>query len=146
MISVSIEIDRSPTDVFAYVAQLDKHTEWQPAIIRAHMEPPGEARQGTRNIEFRRVPGDPREIISEVVVYDPPRRIAARGLNGPLRAHVGITIEPLNNGRRSRVTQELELEGRGIGKLFALFARRSAHKEMAQDQARLKEQLEGRKS
>ena len=143
MISVSIEIDRRPTDVFAYVAQLDKHAEWQAAIIRARMEPPGTPRLGTRNIELRRIPGGPREIISEVIVYDPPRRIAARGLNGPLRAQVGITVEPLDNGTRSRVTQDLELEGRGIGKLFAVFARRSAQQAMAKDQARLKALLEG---
>ncbi len=97
---------------------------------------------GTRNIEMRRVPGGPREIVSEVVEYDPPRRIAARGLNGPIRARVGITIEPIENGKGSRFIQELELEGYGIGKLFAILARRSAPKQISKDQARLKQILE----
>jgi hypothetical protein len=142
LISVSIEIDRSPADVFAYIEELEKHGEWQAAIVSARQEPPGPTRVGTRNIEIRRVPGGPREIVSEVVQYDPPRHISARGLNGPIRARIGITVEPLDNGTRSRVTQELELEGYGIGKLLAVLARRSAPKQMSEDQARLKQLLE----
>ena len=144
MISVRIEIDRNPAGVFAYIEQLDKHGEWQAAIVSARQEPPGPTRVGTRNIEIRRVPGVPREIVSEVVVYDPPRRISARGLNGPIRARIGITVEPLDNGTRSRVTQELELEGRGIGKLLVVLARRSAPKAMSEDLTRLKQLLEGK--
>lgn len=33
MIKSSVEINRKPDDVFAYIAQLDKHGEWQEAII-----------------------------------------------------------------------------------------------------------------
>lgn len=142
MIRASIEIRRSPAEVFAYVEQLDKHGEWQENVISAHKEPIGQTQVGTRNIEMRRVPGGPREIVSEVVEYDPPRRIAARGLNGPIRARVGITIEPIDNGNGSRVIQELELDGYGIGKLFAILARRSAPKQISKDQARLKQILE----
>ena len=83
---VSIEIDRSAADVFAYVEQLEKHGEWQPAVLSTRKYPPGPTRIGTRNIEMRHVPGGSREIVSEVVEYDPPRHIAARGINGPLRA------------------------------------------------------------
>ena len=143
MIRSSIEINRSPTDVFAYVEELDRHGEWQDAIITARKEPPGPTRLGTHNFEVRRIPGGPREIESEIFEYEPPRRIAARGVNGPVRATVVITIEPLDGGSRSRFTLELTLAGRGIGRLFALLARRSARQQVPRDQLRLKRVLEG---
>lgn len=143
MIRSSIEINRSPRDVFAYVEELDRHGEWQDAIITARKEPPGPTRLGTHNVEMRRIPGGPREIESEIFEYEPPRRIAARGVNGPVRATVVITIEPLDGGSRSRFTLELTLAGRGVGRLFALFARRSARQQVPRDQLRLKSILEG---
>ena len=143
MIRSSIEIDRPPADVFAYVEQLDRHGEWQPAIVSARKEPTGPTRVGTRNIEVRRVPGGPREFVAEIIEYDPPRRIKAQGVSaGPIRPTITVTIEPLNAGTRSRFTLELVLEGRGIGKLFAIFARRAARRDVPLDQARLKKILE----
>ena len=63
MITSSIEINRKPEDVFAYVDQLERHGEWQPAIVSARKEPAGPTRVGTRNIETRRVPGGPQEFV-----------------------------------------------------------------------------------
>jgi uncharacterized protein YndB with AHSA1/START domain len=145
MISNSIEIDRPPEDVFAYIDDLDRHGEWQDAIIKARKEPPSATRVGTRNFETRRVPGGPREFVSEIIEHDPPRRIVAGGLTGPLRPTLTLTIEPLDNGSRSRFTLEMDLSGRGMGKVLAFFARRSAREQVPRDQARLKEILEGRK-
>lgn len=145
MIRESIEIDCPPSDVFAYVEELDRHGEWQEAIISARKEPAGPTRVGTRNTEVRRIPGGPREFVSEITEYDPPRRISARGLNGPVRPTITITVEPLDGGARSRFTLQLDLQGRGIGKLFAIFAKRSARTQIPIDQARLKKLLESQK-
>lgn len=142
MITDSIEIDRPPREVFAYIEDLDRHGEWQNAIVSSRKEPAGATRLGTRNVETRRVPGGPREIVSEIVEYDPPRRIAARGLGGPIRAGIGLTVEAIGDGSRSRVRMDLDLQGYGIGKLFVLFARRGARKEVPENLRRLKERLE----
>ena len=137
----SIDINRPSGEVFAYVAQLDRHGEWQEDVVSARMEPAGTARVGTRNIEVRRVPGGPREIISEVTECDPPRRIAARGLGGPIRAQVALNVEPLGDAR-ARVTMEVELLGYGIGRIFVIFARRHAKQQVPRDLAQLKGLLE----
>ena len=144
MITETIEIERPPRDVFAYIEDLERHGEWQDAIVSVRKEPAGPTRLGTRNIETRRVPGGPREFTTEVVEYDPPRRIAARGLGGPIRASIGLTIEPAGDGSRARVRMDLDLQGYGIGKVFVLFARRAARKEVPRNLRHLKERLEGR--
>lgn len=144
MIRSSIEIDRPAAEVFAYVDQLERHGEWQDAIVSARKDPSGPTRVGTRNIERRRVPGGPQEFVSEIIEHDPPRRIVARGLNGPIRPTVTVTVEPIGDGSRSRFTLELALRGIGIGRLFVLLARRSARTQIPRDQARLKAILEKR--
>jgi hypothetical protein len=77
----------------------------------------------------------------EMTEWDPPRRAAFRVLNGPIRA-VGVpTAEPLGENR-SRVTLELDFEGRGLAKLLLPLARRDAAKQVTRDQAALKARLE----
>jgi uncharacterized protein YndB with AHSA1/START domain len=142
VISSSIDIDRPPEDVFAYVAELDRHCEWQPAIVAGHKSPEGPTAMGTLNYETRKIPGGPREFVSEVVEFDAPRRIVAVGQNGPVRPRVTVEVAPLDGGSRSRFTMSLEINGHGIGVLFAMLARRSARKTVPEDQARLKAILE----
>ena len=142
MITDSIEINRRPEDVFAYIDQLDRHHEWQSPLVSCKVDTQGPTRVGTRATETRKVPGGPREITYEITEHDPPRKASFRGLNGPIRAVGTVTVEPLDGGARSRVTLELELEGHGLGKLLVPFARRDAAKHVPEDQARLKERLE----
>jgi uncharacterized membrane protein len=142
MIRESIEINRKPQDVFAYLDQLDRHGEWQGTIISSRVETEGPTRVGSRAVDRRKVPGGPRDIGYEVSEHDPPRRVSFRGVDGPVRPLGTVTIEPLGEGSRSRVTLEFDLEGHGIGKLLAPFARRQAARQIPQDQAKLKERLE----
>lgn len=142
MITHSIEIDRNPEDVFGYLDQLDRHGEWQSAIVSTKIETDGPTRVGSRVVDTRKVPGGPRDIPYEVTEHDPPRKVSFRGVEGPVRPVGTVRVEPLGDGSRSRVTIELDLQGHGVGKLFAPFARRQAAKEVPQDQARLKERLE----
>jgi hypothetical protein len=52
----SIEIDRSPEVVFAYVDDLGKHREWQEQIVSVHVETDGPTRVGTRATEVAPFP------------------------------------------------------------------------------------------
>src|SRR5262249_48329633 len=108
MVIASIEINRPPDVVFDYIAQLDRHGEWQPAVLGARKDPPGPTRLGTRNIETRRVPGGPREFISEVTQYDPPRILSFQGVDGPVRPRGTVNVDPIGDGSRSRVTLKLD--------------------------------------
>jgi uncharacterized membrane protein len=89
------------------------------------------------------VPGGRQKITYEITEHDPPRRAVFRGLDGPIRPVGSVTVEGLDEGRRSRVTLELDLVGHGLlGKLLAPIARRDARKHIPDDQARFKERLE----
>jgi len=142
MITNSIEIDRRPEDVFAYLDELDRHGEWQGQIVDVTVETEGPTRVGSRATDTRRVPGGPRRFTYEVTEHDPPRRSAFRGVSGPVRPFGSVTVEPVGDGSRSRVTLQLDFEGRGFGKVIAPLARREARRTVPQDQARLKERLE----
>jgi uncharacterized membrane protein len=142
MIVESIEITRPPEEVFAYLDQLERHGEWQDEIVSSKLETEGPTRVGSRATDTRRMPGGPRDITYEIVDHDPPRKTSFRGLEGPVRAVGTVTVEPLDDGSRSRVTLEFDLEGHGIGKLVAPLARRQARKQIPNNQLKLKERLE----
>jgi len=142
MITSSIDIDRSPEHVFAYLDELERHSEWQASLMSSRLESGGPVGVGTRATDVRRVPGGPREMTYELTEHQPPRRSAWRGVNGPVRADGSVTVEPLDDGARSRVTVDLDLQGHGLGMLIAPFARMQARKQLPVDQAKLKEILE----
>jgi uncharacterized protein YndB with AHSA1/START domain len=142
LITHSVEINRSPEDVFAYLDQLDRYVEWQENLISTRVETEGPTQVGSRGVDRRRVPGGPRDIPFEVTQHDPPRKISFGGTAGPVRPVATLTVEPVGDGSRSRVSLELDLQGHGFGKLVAPFARRGAAREAAQDHKRLKERLE----
>ena len=138
----SIEINRSPEDVFAYLDDLSRHHEWDDQIVSTRVETEGPTRVGTRATDTRKVPIGKQDITYEVTEHDPPRRSTFRGVNGPVRPVGALTIEALEGGARSRVTIEIELQGHGIGKLLAPLANREARKNIPGNQAKLKERLE----
>ena len=139
----TIEIDRSPAEVFGYLDQLDRHGEWQTSIQEVTAVSDGPTGVGTRATEKRRVPGGAREMTYEITEHDPPRRVAFRGLDGPVRPVGTVTIEPLDGGSRSRLRLEFDVEGHGFGKLIAPLVRFDARRHIRSDQRRLKERLEG---
>jgi uncharacterized membrane protein len=138
----SIEINRSPEDVFAYVDDLGKHAEWQEQLVSTHVETEGPTRVGTRAADKRRMPGGTRDITYEITEHDPPHKSSFRGVDGPVRPIGTVTVESLDGGARSKMTLELDLKGRGLGVLIAPLARASARKDIPKSHQRLKEILE----
>jgi uncharacterized membrane protein len=139
----SIVIDRPGEEVFAYLDQLDRHGEWQASLLSAKVETEGPTRVGTRVVERRKVPGGARDIPYEITAHEPPRKASFRGTAGPVRPVGTVTVDPVGKSS-SRMTLELDLEGHGIGKLFAPLARRQAAKEVPASHEKFKQLLESR--
>jgi uncharacterized protein YndB with AHSA1/START domain len=141
-ITTSIEVGRSPAEVFAYVTDPSTMHEWQQGCVSGHMDAPT-TQVGSKCTTIRNIGGREREVTTEITEYDPPRRWADRGIDGPLRAIVAVTVEPRAEGSQSRLTIELDFTGHGIGKLLVpLVVRRQAAREMPENMRRLKQRLE----
>ena len=139
-ITTSTEVARPPADVFAYVTDPARFAEWQEGVVGGHLEADAPQGVGDRCVTTRRIGGGERAVVSEI---NPPRTWGVRGLNGPIRATVNVTVSPLEDGNRSRVTIELDFAGHGVGKLLVpLVVRPSARKEMPANLQKLKQRLE----
>ena len=142
-ISESIEINRRPEDVFAYLDDVKRHGEWQEQIVDVQPEGDQPMGVGKRVRETRRVPGGDRSTTYEITEHDPPRSFAFRGIDGPLRPVGKGTIEALDGGERSRFTIEFDFESHGFsGKAMRPLALMQAKKAIPKGQQRLKERLE----
>jgi uncharacterized protein YndB with AHSA1/START domain len=98
---------------------------------------------GSRFITIRHVGGRDRPMTMEMTELSPPKTWTARGVDGPVRGIVHGTVEPLDDGARSRVTIQLDFEGHGMGMLLVpLVVRRQAKAEMPRTSQKLKELLE----
>jgi hypothetical protein len=141
-ITTSTEVDRSADDVFAYATDPTRFHEWQQGVIDGHMDQPGIPAVGARCLTTRRIGGANRPSTSELAHINPPRTWGMRGVDGPIRAIVDLTVEPLT-AQRSRLTITVDFVGHGIGKvLVPLVVRREARKEMPANLATLKHRLE----
>ena len=139
----SIEIARPQEEVFSYVTDPSRFAEWQAGVVGGSMEGGKSPSVGSKCTTTRRIGGTEREVTSEITKIDPPTSWAVHGIDGPIRAIVNVTVEPLNGSAQSRVTIELAFEGHGIGKLLVpLVIRRQARNEMPENCRRLKRRLE----
>ena len=92
----SVEIARRPEDVFAYLDDYSRHTEWQTNLVSAHVDTEGPIKVGTRVTEVRRMGKREQPVSIEITEHDPPRSFAFRGTEGPIR--------PVGTGTTSAVS------------------------------------------
>ena len=103
---------------------------------------PDRSEVGDHCMTTRRIGGAERPSPRAVTHVDPPRTWGVQGIDGPIRATVDVTVEPLTRDR-SRLTISVDFEGHGIGKvLVPLMVRREARAEMPANMAALKERLQ----
>ena len=142
--STSIDVERPAADVFAYATDPTRFHEWQQGVVEGHLEQPGPPQVGARCLTTRRIGGANRASTSTVTHVEPPRTWGVQGIDGPIRAIVDVTVEPLATDR-SRLTITVDFTGHGIGKLLVpLIVRRQARAEMPVNLAAIKQQLETR--
>lgn len=106
------------------------------------MDHPGPPAVGSHCYTTRRIGGANRPSTSELHHIDSPRAWGVRGIDGPIRAIVDLTVEPISTSR-SRLTIAVDFTGHGIGKLLVpLIVRPEARKEMPHNLQALKRRLE----
>jgi carbon monoxide dehydrogenase subunit G len=127
---LTIEIARSPEDVFAYLTDVSNLPAWQAGVKSAT--------RGDRRIEeSRSLLGRELHTTLEVVEEDEPRLFTVRALDSPVPFTVRHELEPADGGTRLAVTAEGDVPGFAAG----LVARR-AERQFRKDFERLKKILE----
>jgi uncharacterized protein YndB with AHSA1/START domain len=140
----SIDISRSPHDVFWYATDFAQFPRWQGNVVSARQEGESALVTGSRAVVTRRV--GPRRVRATETITEltPTETWEVRSSGGlPVTAIAKGRIESLDGGNRSRVTITLDFAGHGIGKLLIpLVIRWQARKQLPQNTAKLKEVLE----
>jgi uncharacterized protein YndB with AHSA1/START domain len=141
-ITVSVEVARTAEQVFTYATDPSHFSEWQKGVVSGHMDSAGAPKVGDRCHTTRRIGFSNRPDTSELVRYDPPHQWSVRGVSGPIRAIVDVTVEPRSD-TSAQLTIALEFEGHGIGRLLVpLVVHRQAQREMPVNLAALKQRLD----
>jgi uncharacterized protein YndB with AHSA1/START domain len=139
----TIVVDRTPEDVYMYVTDPEHLPEWQLSAVSAERLDEGPLHPGSRVRVNRRIGRREIPMTMELDEYAPPSSWGMHGVDGPVRAHVHGEIEPLDEGRRSRLTLEVDFEGHGMGKMLVpLVVRPQVRKELPRNEQILKDRLE----
>ncbi|WP_319460187.1 SRPBCC family protein [Micromonospora sp. RTP1Z1] len=132
----TIEIARPPDEVFAYATDPSRFAEWQHDVVRVRLL------DGSRFTTIRRIRGAERTMSQQITQNEAPHNWAARGIDGTIRPHATITVEPIEDGTRSRVTFTLDFEGHGLGVPLVPLVRRQARHAAPTSYQNLKRLLE----
>jgi carbon monoxide dehydrogenase subunit G len=127
---LTIEIARTPEDVFSYLTDVSNLPAWQGGVKSATL------RDG-RVEESRSLLGRELQTKLEIVEQEEPRLFTLRALDSPVPFTVRHELEPVDTGTRLKVTADGDVPGFAAG----LLARR-AEKQFRKDFERLKEILE----
>jgi uncharacterized protein YndB with AHSA1/START domain len=140
----TIDVARPPEEVFAYATDPKRFGEWQSDVVSVSTEGDAPLPVGARFTTTRRIRGTDRTMTQEVTESSPPYTWSARGMDGPIRPSARVTVEPGPDGAGSRVTFDLDFEGRGIGVALLPLVRRQAERGAPISYRRFKELLEAR--
>jgi Polyketide cyclase / dehydrase and lipid transport len=145
-ITTTIDVGRTQLEVFDYVTDPTRFIEWQHGVVAGRMEADRRYGVGARCLTTRRIGFAERPVTSEITHIQRPRTWDIRGIDGPIRAIVHVTVDPLDDDH-ARVTIQLDFTGHGIGKLLVpLAVRPQASREMPENLQKLKQRLESRSS
>ncbi len=137
---LTIEIERTPEDVFSFLTDVSNLIEWQSGVHSAEIAGGGEPRAGARIAESRHLLGRELSTTLEIAEYEPPRLFTLRALDSPVPFTVRHELEPAGEGTRLTVTGEGDV-GLLPGFAAGIMGRR-AEKQLRRDFERLKRLLE----
>jgi len=127
---LTIEIARTPEEVFSYLSDVSNLPAWQAGVRAAEQT-------GDRIEETRSFLGREMHTTLEVVESESPRVFTLKALNGPVRFTVTHELEATGSGTRLTVVADGDVPGFASG-----IVAQQAKRQFSKDFARLKEILE----
>jgi uncharacterized membrane protein len=145
----SIIIDRSPEDVFAFLAVRKNDPVWTAAVVESewlvptaqNTDPP--IALGRRGRMMMKNMGRRLEYVDEVTDYEPGRRIAHRTVEGPIQLKTACLTDPAGDRCRATVVAETDnFVGGPFGKVANPIVARIVGRGFRSDLTKLKGILE----
>jgi uncharacterized protein YndB with AHSA1/START domain len=140
-IEESVEIDRPPEEVFAYVADPEHLPEWSGIVQEVRKEGQGQPQEGDRFTTAAKFLGRRFETPMEVVAHEPPRRHSDRSTGGPFEQEYTFIVEETEGGG-TRLTQVAEGEPAGFFRLVGPLLEMAGRRQFRADLENLKALLE----
>jgi hypothetical protein len=132
-VEASIVVNRSPDDVFAFLAVRDNDPVWMSAVTESEwLEPSARLAVGRRGRMALKMFGRQTEYVDEVTAFEPGRQIAHRTVEGPFQLNTACLCEPDGGFCRTTVVAEADrIFGRVVDPVVAKLMRRGFKKDLA---------------
>jgi hypothetical protein len=108
---ISQDIRRSPSDVFAFVADFRNMPRWYEAVERVTSTTPGLTGTGARFHMVRALPGGPALNDVEITSYRQDEEVTFTSISGPTPFEYGYLVEPDGDASRLVLNGSISAEG-----------------------------------
>lgn len=135
-----VMISRPIEDVFGFLSDFENIPKWNYAIVETRKVSEGPVGVGTIYQQVRSVPSRSEESF-EVTAFAAPRYLEIRGQLGPFPSRLSYALDVIPEG--TRVTNSVELELRGPGRLLGRVAVPRVRDAVAANLRKLKQLLDG---
>lgn len=145
-VTASVHVERPPTEVFDYLADVARHVEWSPKAYRVEGVAVGhQVTEGKRFTSYGWLPGDKdhRNDVEVTAVQAPSRLVLSSVDQGQVTVNTFMVTADRDGSRVERV-MEVQRPGGVVGLVFPLIAMVLIRPDVAKGLARLKSNLEGR--
>ncbi len=107
----SVDTQRPPEEMFAYLSDFSTTAEWDPGVVEAERLGELPIAEGTEFRLLARFLGRETPLIYRVVEYDKPRAVTVRGESSSVVSLDRITFEAAGTGTRITYDAKLTLKG-----------------------------------
>jgi uncharacterized protein YndB with AHSA1/START domain len=135
----TVMIRRPIEEVFGFLSDFENLPKWNYAIVETRKVSQGPVGVGTIYQQVRSVPSRSEERF-EVTAHNPPRHLEIHGRLGPFPSRLSYALDATPEG--TRVTNSVELELCGPGRLLGRVAVPRVREAVAANLSKLKELLE----
>lgn len=141
-ITIQIDIDRPPAEVYSYATDPTHFPEWQKDVAAVNVVSGAPGSNGSTFDTIRHFAGASQTMTQKVTEANPPLRWSSRGINGAIKANGTLSFQPLDGGCRSRVTFSITYDSGLLGKAIIPLVVRQTKTGAPKSFQRLKEILE----
>jgi uncharacterized membrane protein len=141
LVERSVVIHKPVAEVFGYVHDHNNFLTWQKGVVSSQEEKGPENTVGSQYSEVRKFLGKEMRTTLEITAFEKDKKWAAKVIKGPVPYTVIMTYASVPEG--TLLTEVVEGEPKGFFKIAENMVTNSLQKTLEEDQALLKQILEG---